>query len=204
MGPKRVSFGIHKALLCHVSSYLKAALTGNFKEASERTVTLWDEKPEVFMRFNAWLYTNVIELEKDPLKPHWAHLMDLSVFAEKRGIPSLQNSVIDAMITIKSKVESLPPASRIEDVWEKTSETSGLHPFLVDFYVHIGREGTLKKMLKYVDGFSEILVEVILAFHRGKEVGSIVKKFDFGKKRCQYHIHEPDELPCKGPMPSMA
>lgn len=52
-------FGMHKGLLCRESLYFKAALEGHFKEATEGFV-LDDEDPEVFQRFNTWLYTGKV------------------------------------------------------------------------------------------------------------------------------------------------
>ena len=196
MGRDKVSFGIHKDLLCHVSSYFKAALTGTFGGAITGVVVLRDEEVDVFKRFNGWLYTNTILQENDIKDPDFTNLMELYVFAEKRGIPSLQNAVIDALIRIQRL-----PDYEIESVWEKTARTSGLHRLLVDSYIHYAEDDVFSAEACQSDFAKDFLIEVIIAFCKARDDGSIVKNFDLWKKRCQYHVHGPDDPPCKGPMP---
>lgn len=199
VGPEEVSFGIHKGLLSYVSSYFKAALNGNFKEATDGVIKLPDEDPAVFKRFNGWLYTHVFDYKKEKADNDLTFLMELYVFAEKRGIPSLQNAVIDTLITIYYSLDCVP-CHEIAFAWKNTSEKSGLHSLLIDFYVHLlmmTAFGTPQERSMHPKDF---LVEVILAFYKAKVDESINKKFDFWEKRCQYHNHEPDDPPCRGPM----
>ena len=54
--PENQRFNIHKNLVCSVSDFFSAALTGNFKEA-DGTITLSEQDPETFKYFIHWLYT---------------------------------------------------------------------------------------------------------------------------------------------------
>ena len=200
MGPKEVEFGIHKSLLCHVSSYFQAALTGSFKEATEGVIHLPDEKLDIFKRFNEWLYTHVIISQEDISKPSWTPLLALYVFAEKRGIPSLQNSVIDAMITLRARTGSLPCLA-VEYAWQNTSEKSGLHCLLVDLYTHIKSKEGLRDKLDRLYAVKQFVLEVVVSFYEAKKDGTVLKMSDFWTNRCQYHIHQPDDPPCTGPLP---
>lgn len=55
VGAEKSVFLVHKGILCRESSYFKAALEGNFREAMECCVVLDDEDLETFERFNTWL-----------------------------------------------------------------------------------------------------------------------------------------------------
>ena len=49
-------FVVREDLLTHYSEFFRAALTGGFKEAADKIVTLKDEDPDVFGVFVHWLY----------------------------------------------------------------------------------------------------------------------------------------------------
>lgn len=130
VGPERIRYAIHKGLLCSRSDYFKAALTGNFSEAAEQVVTLDDEDPEIFRKFNAWLYTDVLVEDPGPEVIQWSLLFNLYVFAEKRIIPLLQNAAIDEII--RAHAEACIPTEEIRHAWARTAETSPLRKLLVD------------------------------------------------------------------------
>ena len=54
--PENQWLNIHKNLVCSVSDFFSAALTGSFKEA-DGTITLPEQDPETFKYFIHWLYT---------------------------------------------------------------------------------------------------------------------------------------------------
>ena len=54
-------FHLHKDLLCNVSEFFSAALTGNFKEAEDGKITLPEQNPETFKYFVHWLYTGSLK-----------------------------------------------------------------------------------------------------------------------------------------------
>ncbi len=127
MEPDQVTFGIHKSLLCNVSSYFNAALNGNYIEATESVIVLLDEKSEVFRRFNEWLYTHEVlqgVLSVNGKTDNWSILFDLYIFAEKRGIPRLQNAVVDAVIITSKVVHAMPACQLIARLWENIPEKS--------------------------------------------------------------------------------
>ncbi|KAH7067999.1 BTB/POZ protein, partial [Paraphoma chrysanthemicola] len=47
----------HKAILCKESEYFLKAFTGNFKEATESTMELHDDDPELFELALKFIYT---------------------------------------------------------------------------------------------------------------------------------------------------
>lgn len=174
-------------------------MNGDFIEADEGEVILADEDPAIFTRFNEWLYTGVFfldnETEKDIL---YKVLIDLYIFAEKRGVIRLQNAVIDGII----KKNSLPTID-IRHAWSNTSDSSPLHMLLVELYVRKAKFAEIMdedKKRKLFDSLfdKDILVAYVLAFHRLKDNGSILASYDFWKERCHYHVHN-DRFPPCGP-----
>ena len=129
VGPdKPRAFGMHKALLCHHSLYVKAALTDNFKEAADAVIKLDDEDLEVFSRFNDWLCTGTLYKTDFNAK----YLMYLYQFAEIRLIHRLQNAIIDEII---SHDKSSLGTRGFWLAWEKLLT---MRPILVDYFVRNG------------------------------------------------------------------
>ncbi|KAH8730248.1 hypothetical protein GQ44DRAFT_823579 [Phaeosphaeriaceae sp. PMI808] len=56
VGPDAIKFVIHESLLVYYSTFFCKALTGEFKEAKEKSVKLEDEDPRTFEIFVHWLY----------------------------------------------------------------------------------------------------------------------------------------------------
>ncbi|MCJ1469512.1 hypothetical protein MMC07_008145 [Pseudocyphellaria aurata] len=197
VGPDNTSFGIHRGLLCHHSSYFDRALNGNFREAVEGEVVLADEDPSLFARFNEWLYTGVFLLNNEIGQDiPFEILVDLYVFAEKRGVIRLQNAVIDCMI----KKRSIP--TDIRYAWNNTPDSSPLHKLLVDLFVRRVKfaetmdDAKKRKRLDCVLD-KDILIAYVMAFHRMKADGSILKGYSFWESRCLYHVHNDRIPPCE-------
>ncbi|KAF1359837.1 hypothetical protein EJ07DRAFT_42167, partial [Lizonia empirigonia] len=47
----------HKAVLCMESRYFLKAFTGNFKEATDNVITLYDDDPDQFEFLLKYIYT---------------------------------------------------------------------------------------------------------------------------------------------------
>ena len=207
VGPDSVNFGIHKGLLCHYSFYFKAALTGEFKEASEGIVVLRDEDVDVFKRFNEWLYTRALigpekDLDSDEdcyseedldseedsnLICQYRMFIRLYIFAEKRGIAALQNAVTDAIIIFFRKPRTVLAQDTIALAWENTSQDSGLHRLLVDICV---RKTFIEKAFKTEKQRTalpkDFLIELVLALTKTKDNRKHDIKLDIGKYHCKY------------------
>lgn len=161
-------------------------------------VILADEDPAIFTRFNEWLYTGIFLMDKETEKDIlYRALMDLYIFAEKRGVIRLQNAVIDGII----KKNSLPTID-IRHAWDNTPDSSPLHTLLVDLYVRKAKfaeimdEGKKRRLFDSLFD-KDVLISYVLAFHRMKDDGSILASCDFWKERCRYHIHNDRFPPCK-------
>ena len=131
-----VSFGVHKGLICSKSAYFKSRLEGGFKEASEAKVTLTDEDPDTFKRFNWWLYTGKVLFDEERVEDtNYDKLFDLYAFGEKRLIPHLQNACIDAVINRDIVTETIPYGEVVQQLWDKLPRQSPMRKLLTDLFV---------------------------------------------------------------------
>ncbi len=213
VGSEHQRYAIHKGLLCSRSGYFKAALTGNFREAEDQVVTLDDEDPETFRRFNAWLYTDVLVEDADPGTRSWSSLFNIYIFAEKRIIPLLQNTVIDSIIHLNALVRI--PVGELRHVWSRTAESSLLRKLLVDIWLNENETFFTNQFQSHIDQYDITFVAAVAI--RAAELISL--EYDRYKPdtredvlqwldvlrvpwrfRChRYHIHEPLlETPCEG------
>jgi BTB/POZ domain len=92
VGSSQEIFHVHKAFLCEVSPFFRAALDGAFKEALEDAMTFPEDKQETFERFLAWLYfkeyavtskEGSARLEDKDTENCWDDIIDDHVFADK-------------------------------------------------------------------------------------------------------------------------
>lgn len=86
---------VHKALLCHYSSYYDAAINGPFQESKSEYFELKLSKgcAEVFMR---WLYSG--EVGDRINGPLICELIDLYIFADRVDILALRRKVMTEMV----------------------------------------------------------------------------------------------------------
>lgn len=208
IGPTHTKYGIHKALLCARSSFFRAALTGRFKEAREGTVTLEDEDPETFSRFNTWLYTGSCMNDDAGKVLAMRPALQLWLFAEKRLVPGLQNTVIDQLIQSVTALDVEEGRVRHEisaedeeaciSAWENSIEDSRLRTFLLDhFLIYLDLETIFKQ--ERAAKYPLALITAIVI--RAQKAGMDFSDDFFGDLRyghCKrYHVHELKDPVCK-------
>ena len=192
VGDDATTFGIHRGLLCRQSSYFKAALSGNLKEAKEGVVVLEGEDAGIFERFNLWLYTGRFLKEDETVKDvGWETSIQIYIFAETHGAHRLQNTTIDHMIRMNAVLKVLPGSPDIRRAWSGTSGASPIKRFLVDLYTRKADLPTIFGSGEKYKGFQmEFMVGIALAFHKMKRDRSMYELFEWLKERCRWHVHE--------------
>lgn len=100
VGETKAAFIVHEEKLFEASSFFKAAFTSDFKEGSERTMTLPEDDEAVFDLFVEWLYYGSYQLPSLPagifgkaselsMQP-----VQLFVLADKYDVPQLKNLIL--------------------------------------------------------------------------------------------------------------
>lgn len=185
-------------------------MTGEFKEAADEVIILDEEDPDVFSRFNGWLYTRILLTEDEAKDSDYLDiLIDVYLFAERRFIPSLQNDAIDAILRVSEATETLITAKNVKDIWRNTMSSSKIRRFAIDQQVYLGdiednfgelgaggREYPCQFLAAVAQGLFALLN--IDDAEAGEEENDF-DTFELWDNRCaRYHTHEPTDPPCKG------
>ena len=189
VGEAQKKFTVHKLLLCRIAPFFRAALEGDFKEASEQKIDLPEESSEVIERFVLWLYTgspldseeNVQDL--DPRLP-----VRLYIIGDKYDIPDLRNLALDTLnawanLNAKTPIDTLPL------VYDSTATGSCLRRYLVE---RSASRGNLT-YTGFFDGADhrwypqEYLIALIVVLK--EKIGGKFGDIDWDNLGCRYHEH---------------
>ena len=196
VGSAKVSFAIHKSLLCHASSYFNAALNGGFREAFESTVALPEDDSSVFKRFQLWLYSDYILQPSETVDTlDWKFLLQIYKFSDARGAPGLQNMTIDVLIDKDHASLTAPPLFvYTKPTYDAFPENGPLRRLIVDMvaykaeFSHPGFQEA-KARANYSKKF---LVDLALAYYEIVK-GSRKRIEELRTIREDYHINTSDE-----------
>ncbi|KAL9051666.1 MAG: hypothetical protein Q9162_005875 [Coniocarpon cinnabarinum] len=124
-----------RALLCHYSTYFHNALEGHFRETREGVVHLEDEDPVLFNRVVRWLMTGTIVDHESNTLQDLKDSCSLWMFGDRRSMPALQNSAIDAFREVDLRYWYWDK-SIIRYVFENTMPNARLRSFVVENFVN--------------------------------------------------------------------
>jgi hypothetical protein len=204
VGPKRVKFGVHKGILIRRSAFLRAALTGTFKEATEGTVTLQEDSPKVFGVFVSWLYTGKLENTVDEIPTPYGsnRLAELYIFADRYDVPILRNDAIDALVTTRQNLQI--PASFFRKVYDATLPKDPLRRLLADMVVF--DTDIRESVVAYRESYpAEMLLDMLVV--SSERIDALLSGSGNGRwpwnptksNICSsYHTHEEGWTGCKG------
>ncbi|KAH0030899.1 hypothetical protein KCU78_g2941, partial [Aureobasidium melanogenum] len=181
-------FSIHKKLLCDSSTYFKAALTNGFAETHDQKITLDDESPAIFRTYVVWLYQTRLDRDTMPEGDQEVqrHMLELYVFAAKRGVTNLANDTITMLASRLTNTEV-----DLDNIWwlyPLIPHSSKLYQLLVDNLVlEIRKASEARCRLVKAHLPRTFLIDIILRSN------SLTDEFDsfyvcFGSV-CHYHLH---------------
>jgi len=127
--PSRWRVFVHKRLLCHYSLYYKAAIQGQFQEATSNhfDLTLKTEHAEHFVR---WLYSGQLSIQYSALDIE--ELFHLYIFADEKDILALRREVMSELVK-KEKVDL--PYDLVALATNSLLPSAPLYKFLLDWHV---------------------------------------------------------------------
>ena len=185
VGPEEKIFLIHSSFLTEASTFFKAAITGNFQEASANEIKLPEERVMTFEYFVRWLYRGC----RDELAPtddsdfcngRIKNIIDLYVFADKIGCQELKQALVRELYFLA--VESRPfcyPVDSVEYLYSCPITAEPLREITVAFwvwYIDIEVFEDVGEMLVKAPEFAkEALIEMSRRFGK-KEVTNPLKK----------------------------
>ncbi|MCJ1246072.1 hypothetical protein MMC30_003276 [Trapelia coarctata] len=205
VGPEKVKFGVHEGLLVRKSSFFRAALMGQFKEAVEGTVVLESDDPRVFEVFTSWLYTRKLCYTYQDILTHCnSHrLTELYVFGDRYDIPMLRNDAIDALVE-NWKVRSDMPFSSFRRVYDATPPNNPLRRLLVDMVALDSKIAS--SVVPHRDSYPvEMLLDILVvsgekihALRKGAAMVGCLRWYPTKASICSsYHKHEEGSALCE-------
>lgn len=167
VGDTETSFHVHKTLLCDASTFFKATFSSQFKEATKNSMKLPEDDLDTFKRFLSWLYTKKYALSACGAsvltEERYLQLAKLHVLADKLGVSTLKNGIIDRLFEMKKLPSTRSPQqSTITYVYANSARGSAFRKLLVDWYTwHIDFKwyndlGSLDVLLDVPDFAAEV------------------------------------------------
>ena len=145
------------------------------------------EDPLVFERFVLWLYTN--QIIDETLGYGFNIIIDLWLFADRRGIPLLMNDMIDAFHA-EIGYRWVIPTKCIDKIYENTIEKSALRRMFIWSVSHITGENMFKG--DHADRWPrEALLDMLRAvLSKQTPVLLSKKEYKMASMCPAYHVHE--------------
>jgi len=194
-------FGVYAGILRRASSFFRSILeqvvvsAGNedFATSNDGVKEIWlrNEDPAIFVRFKDWLYTSRIMTESEKFKDlSWTLLIDLYTFAERRGIPNLQNSCINAIVGKRKSGGSIPGQDIITPLWRNDGQVWPLRRLILHiFAANCNLKTALAQNSAYPQRF---LHDLVIVLYERKMEGDKEEEADLWKERTKYYVHKND------------
>jgi hypothetical protein len=137
----KVAFNIHEKILRDSSEFFDKALSGTWKEATERTVEMPLDEAEIFEMYAQWLYTSTLpDVLKDTSDdgPDYLPFAKAWVFGDKVLDSRFRNTIIDAIMENELERDEI-----VERGWYWTPGD----PVIPYIYNNTTRESPLRRLL---------------------------------------------------------
>ena len=126
-------------MLCQASPFFAAAFDRdyNFSEASSGSLAFPDVRAIDFEFFVQWLYRHDLAHEElDVPKAAYFRLIRLYILADLLRIEALRNDIIDMMIRMSEKWNSVPTPDDTILLHEQVREKTALRKLVVDLFIY--------------------------------------------------------------------
>lgn len=198
VGPEELVYHVHQSILCNNSKVFKATFCGEFRESSNRSMSLPDDNIEAVERMIQWLYSAKLGLTSSISAEasggfHW-QLANLNTLADKYDILRLKNKIIDELYEAKTRLTKPPPFTVITYVYDNTTEHFSYRKLMVDWYVwHIDMEWYGKPNTRaLLSGVPDFVIDVALAF--GAKMNHPARKPAFSGDKISFTRSPPNPL----------
>ena len=152
VGTSQKPFYVHGDLLCDVSSFFKAAFTGDFKESSDKTMQLPEDDENIFSLFIDWLYNQRYEMlpepddddedlndeddvyEEEREDDRYLSAFKLFVFAEKYDVPDLKWLLTKTLFADVAACQMGPTNASVNYLYGHTARSAGIRRLIADWH----------------------------------------------------------------------
>lgn len=144
VGTDNEVFNVHEGILRASSPFFDKALSGPWKEATQRKIELPEDKPETFALYAYWVYCKTLPLEITAksvddaiMDMEYIKLCHAYALGDKLLAPNFQNTVMNAIVEGTNILRAdgqyySPSKSVIRSAYDITLKGSLLRHFLVD------------------------------------------------------------------------
>jgi hypothetical protein len=201
VGRKAQSFTVHLDLLTYHSPFFRAALTGSFKEAEKKLVTLSETYVETFELFVHWLYHQQFPTDVDsPQLLALYHddedssfqfevLVRLYVFCDKYDVPGLKRQCLDALFDHLTDAPELPHLNDVGIAFDNLDDKDPLRRMITDSYCYWS-SGDCWEASRIQNLPSAFLAEVLSQYSEFALGG---RDWAGTPELCNYHAHATTE-----------
>jgi len=128
VGPENTHWILHEKLLCHHSPFFRSKfLSKNSK--SQSSLGLPDEEDAPFKAFVGWLYSSSLPIPRE--ESDLGVLFDMYLMAEKWGIASLVQDLLQIVREWYKFSDTYPGLRRVQYIYANTQEGSPMRHMLV-------------------------------------------------------------------------
>lgn len=194
-------FLIHEGVLGTSSEFIRLALRGEWKEATERTIPMPDDDPAVFSVYQSWLYSSRFVTRSDDTTsatdPEYKVLVQAYILGEKLMDQNFKDSVADALVEkfqdFRHFDTSLAAIKRFDTslpglVFSSTPPGSPLRRLWLEFYFNFGAAEWVDSEPNENGTSTEFLVE-FSRFSMRRRVGTAPSWRDMMFLSCVFHEH---------------
>lgn len=178
VGESKTAFHVHEATLFEASPFFKAAFTLDFRESSERVMTLPGEDESIFGLFVDWLYHQRYDILLNPNKSEnkcdrYMQPVQLFALADRYDVRSLRNLLVSQMFALlkQENLQSLEIQTFVY-AYEHTSPNSSIRKLLADYLAWVVDKSSFKPAIfqAWLQGYPDISVDLNVSFvkHMGK------------------------------------
>lgn len=192
---------VHEGVLTTNSKFFKAACSGNFKEAKERTVRLPEIEKGTFQKYLHFVYTSEIDItayeekeaEKEARK-RYEVLAQLYLAGCYLMDNAIQNVVIDNLHDVGETTSRLAPAEVIAHLYANTPEGSKVRQYIVDCQLVFATAEDGAAWAAWLKEARSVLPADYFfdMTHRRMEMGGRDFTMPMEKGLCKYHEHDED------------
>jgi hypothetical protein len=193
---------IHERLLTQRSEFFRAALTGRFKEARDKTVRLEDDDPMYFEFFVHWLYYNDFPAkgkgDDEAILEAWdcgqeggakksASLIHMYILGDKYDVPALRIAAMDTLFhhVVDDMETHLPDWNAVGYAYDHINNDSPLCRFLVDVHCYLAQPDGWKA--KDLPSIPQVFLIKALQTYSTIALGTGMR---YEPKPCDYHEHQ--------------
>lgn len=202
-GDEAKEFAVHKDYATRSSKFVKAALDKDWKEATEKRITLPEANGEAFGGYLDCLYAGSVTLARGALdtkiQSRYYQLAQMYILGDYLQDLRFCNDVLDCWFTTcVVPLNEVPNAALIELVWSRTSEDCPLRSHALESWkgsLHDTRAGDYFELHPEIPRkFMADLLRLVGSCH-GQAVH--LNMVAYGKRdRCDFHRHEDDDDRC--------